>query len=221
MKKKTLKEREVIAAALLATILLVISTSGCVSQTPSPTPHDALLESLVSVDYNQTAARATITIWNVAWNNSTAVNIQFAVQNQTQNATASGNRTFLRLSSIDEAASFVNSTNLTGFTLNASVPASAPGLINFSLLRLYENVTGHLPTIYRMYLKPSEGQNTLNLLAIAQADDVVSLVNVTAVRTGVAPTPTPTPVVSPITTPVAPVTATPSPTPATTTAAAR
>ncbi len=242
--KKTHKEPGIVTAVLLAVFLLITSTSGCVSQTPSPspTPHDTLLEGLVATQYNQTAGKATITTWNVTWSNSTTVNIQFAVQNQTQNATASGNRTFMRFSSIDTATSFVNGSDLTGYALNANVPASAFGLLNFSLGRLYESVTGHPPAQYLMYVKALEGPNSLTILSIAQADDVVSLANVTAVRTNVSPivsplpsvstipAPTPSPSVSPVPTQIttAPVTTTPTVTAApsssvvyTTTAAAR
>ncbi len=227
MKKTTRKERGIIAAALLAVIILATSTSGCVSQTPSPspTPHDSVLEGLISADYVQTTRNATIILWNVTWNNSTTVNTQLALQNLTQSAFVTGNRTFIRFGSVDAAASFVDSANLTGYTLSGSVPTSAPTLVNFSLMHLYQNVTGHPPTTYRTYVRAVEGQNTLTVLAIAQADDVVSLTNVTALRcTSVSPTASPSPSPTPTPTPTPTVSATPTPTLTvanTTTAAAR
>ncbi|MGZ4951610.1 MAG: hypothetical protein ACXV5K_11345 [Halobacteriota archaeon] len=216
MTKTTRKERGIIAAALLAVIILATSTSGCVSPTPSPspTPHDSLLEGLVSADYNQTARNATIILWNVTWNNGTTVNIQFALQNLTQSAFVTGNRTFIRFGSADAAASFMDSTNLTGYTLSGGVPTSAPTLANFSLIQLYQNVTGHSPTTYRTYIRTVEGQNTLAVLAIAQADDVVSLTNVTALRcASVSPTASPLPSASPTPTPTPTPTASATPTP--------
>ncbi len=225
MNRKALKERGTVAGALLVVIVLAISTSGCTSPSPSPSPspsqHDALLEGLVAADYNRTLARATtVTLWNVTWTNNTMVNVQFDAQNQTQGATVNGNRTFIRFNSTDAATSFVNSINLVEYTLNGSVPASAPGLLNFTLGALYENVTGHPPAQYRMYIKTSQGQNTLNLSAVAQADDVVSLVNATARGPGGVTTPSPTPSVSPSTA-VVTVTVTASPSPGTTSVVTR
>ncbi len=226
MLKRTHKEQGIVAASLLAAILLATSMSGCVSQTPSPspTPHDALLEGIISAEYRQTAQSATIVLWNVTWNNSTTANIQFALQNQTQSTCVSGNRTFIRFDSADAAASFVDNANLTGYTLNASVPTSAPSLINFSLARVYENATGRVPTTYRTYIEVLESQNTVTILAIAQADDVVSLTNVTALRANVSPAASPLPSVAPTPTPTPTVSATPTPSPSavnTTTAVAR
>ncbi len=210
--EKTREKRELAIVALLVVVLGIVSTSGCVSPTspspsPTPAPHDPLLEQLVAAEYNQTAQNATITTWQVVWNNSTTVNIQFALQNQTQNIAAYGNRTFLRFESTDAATSFVDGSNLSGYALTANVPISEA-----ALGRLYENVTGHPPSEYKVYAKTSGDQYTLNVQDIAQADDVVTIGNVTTLRTAVgptssplpsvfpAPTPTPTPVVSLITT---------------------
>ncbi len=214
MMKRTRKERGIVTAALLSVFLIVIATSGCVSQpspSPTPTPNDTFLEGLVAAEYNQTAQNATITTWQVVWNNSTTVSIQFASQNQTQNTAVSGNRTFMRFASTDAATAFVNSSNLTGYALTANVPISEA-----ALGRLYENVTGHPPSEYKVYLKTSGDQYTLNVINVAQADDVIELGNVTTQRTGVGPTssplpsllpvPTPTPVVSLIATPLPPTT---------------
>ncbi len=216
MAEKTRKERWAVAAPLLFVILtIIVGISGCVSPaTPSPTPtaaaHDPLLEGLVAAEYNQTAKNATVTTWQVVWNNSTSVNIQFALQNQTQNIAASGNRTFMRFASTDAATAFVNSSNLTGYTLTANVPIS-----EVALGGLYENVTGHPPSEYKVYAKSSGDQYTLNVLDIAQADDIITIGNVTTLRTGATPTSSPLPSLIPVPTPTpaASLVATPTPTP--------
>ncbi|MGZ7161969.1 MAG: hypothetical protein ACXVI8_04885 [Halobacteriota archaeon] len=211
MVKKKRKEHRIVAAALLVVILMIVGASGCVSPTspsPTPTPHDALLEGLVAAEYNQTAQNATITTWQVVWNNSTTVSVQFALKNQTQNIAASGNRTFIRFASTDAATSFVNSSNLTGYSLTANVPISEADLGGS-----YENVTGHPPAEYKVYAKTSGDQYTLNVLEIAQADDVIAIGNVTTLRTGVGPTSSPLPSVlpAPTPTPEASLIATPTP----------
>ncbi len=197
---------------------MAIGTSGCTSPTspsPTPTPHDPLLEGLVAAEYNQTAKNATITTWQVVWNNSTTVSVQFALQNQTQNIAASGNRTFIRFASTDAATSFVNSSNLSGYVLTANVPISEAALGG-----LYENVTGHPPSEYKVYAKTSGDQYKLTVLDIAQADDVVTIGNVTTQRTGVGPTSSPLPSVlaapTPTPTPAVSLIATPTPAPPTT-----
>ncbi len=205
---KLREKRKLTLVALLAVVLGIVSTSGCVfptSSSPSPTPaaHDPLLEQLIAAEYNQTARNATITTWQVVWNNSTSVNIQFVLQNQSQNTAANGNRTFLRFASTDAATSFVDVSNLSGYALTENVPISEA-----SLGKLYENVTGHPPSEYKVYAKTVGDQYALNIQDIGQADDVVTIGNVTTLRTAVgstssplpsvlpAPTPTPTPVAS-------------------------
>ncbi len=206
------KGRRLVVTALLFVILTIVSTSGCVSPpspSPTPMPHDIILEQFVAAEYNQTAQNATITTWQVVWNNSTTVSVQFAWQNQTQGTAESGNRTFIRFASTDAATAFVNSSNLSGYALTANVPTSEAALGG-----LYENVTGHPPTEYKVYAKTAGDQYSLNVLDIAQTDDVVTISNVTTLRTGVTatssplpsalPAPTPTPVVSLIATPLPP-----------------
>ncbi len=213
MTAKIRKEHGLATIALLAVIIALISTSGCVSpqsSSPTPMPHDAILERLVAAEYNQTAQNTTITTWQVVWNNSTAVSIQFAWQNQTQGIAENGNRTFIRFASTDAATTFVNGSNLSGYALTANVPTSEAALGG-----LYENVTGHPPTEYKVYAKTAGDQYNLNVQDIAQADDVVTIGNVTTLRTGVTatpsplptalPVPTPTPVVSLIATPLPPI----------------
>lgn len=220
MTKKTHNERWIGAAALLVVILMAIGASGCTAPTspsPTPTPHDPLLEGLVAAEYNQTAQNATITTWQVVWNNSTTVSVQFALQNQAQNIAASGNRTFVRFASTDAATSFVNSSNLSGYVLTVNVPISEAALGG-----LYESVTGHPPSEYKVYAKTSGDQYKLTVLDIAQADDVVTTGNVTTQRTGVGPTSSPLPSIlpapTPTPTPAVSLIATPTPVPPTTNA---
>ncbi len=214
MTGKMRKDLVLVVAALLGVILTIVGTSGCVSPpspSPTPTPHDAILERLVAAEYNQTARNVTITTWQVVWNNSTTVSIQFAWQNQTQGIAENGSRMFIRFASTDAATAFVNSSNLSGYALTANVPTSEAALGG-----LYENVTGHPPSEYKVYAKTAGDQYNLDVLDIAQADDVVTIGNVTTLRTGVTttssprptplPVPTPTPVVSLIATPLPPAT---------------
>ncbi len=213
MKNIRLNGRWIAPIVLLVVTLIVTGMSGCVSPSepsPTPIPHDALLERLVAAEYNQTAQNATITAWEAVWNNSTTVSVQFALQNETQNIAASGNRTFIHFASTDAATSFINSSNLTNYSLVANVPISEAAFGG-----VYESAAGHPPSEYKVYAKSSGDQYQLNVLDIAQADDVVTIGNVTTLRTAVGSTPSPLPSVlpAPTPTPAASLLATPTPTP--------
>jgi predicted small secreted protein len=170
----------------IVVILFVVASllvSGCVNnttsnisttnQTPSTSAatHDVFLENYLAAFKNGTYSdtRISIKAWELTWINSTSAQLQLATVNKSTNVTYSSNQTFMVFSTAQDATNYLNSANMTAYSLASTVyPAEGA----------YRMATGHAPQIYKQY-QWNEG-NPFNISEykfhqIEQLDNVVRI----------------------------------------------
>ncbi|MFZ0925523.1 MAG: hypothetical protein WCE82_00105 [Halobacteriota archaeon] len=174
---------------LLALILLIViaslSIAGCTtstnnttqapsatsSATNATTQHNALLEKYITAykteQYSNSSQR--ITAWELVWSNSTSAHVVWtAVIRQTNRTeTVTLDRTFIVFPTTQDATNYVDTLNLTAYTLVSTNPQDAA---------VYQNVTGHAPQIYKEYVWTEGSLLNISLYRvhrIEQADNIV------------------------------------------------
>jgi hypothetical protein len=172
--------RKLIVAVMVIAIAC-LSVAGCTSPTSSPSPspsqatstaqaqqntsHNPTLERYLTALEQVERENFTVKAWNVSWNNSTAVAYQETAQNKTTNATVSQKVEVLYFISTDEATSYFNSLNKTGYALVRTVYPSNGA---------YVRATGSAPTLYYAYQRATgEPLRDLTVDRIAQLDNIL------------------------------------------------
>jgi hypothetical protein len=169
--------------------LVLVSISGCTSSTsnptatPSATPsttssaaptgvtqHDAFLEKFITAykaaQYSDPGQH--VQAWQLDWINSTSARIQFTVLNYSENLTLNSDGTITVFPTTQDATSYVNSMNLTAYSLARTEPKSDT----------FQNATGHAPQIYKEYTYTEGSTSNLSQYVahgITQGDNLVYL----------------------------------------------
>jgi hypothetical protein len=172
-------------AALIVLLLVAASLSfaGCITSTTNQTPsatsasttaaHNAFLESYLSaykVQVNGTILQ--LTSWEVTWLNSTSALAQYSLYNVSSKETAAVNETFLLFPTSQDAASYLNSTNLTSYRLN---------IVGCSGGQAYQNVTGHNAQTCKQYLWDEGNPPEVTYHMIIQIDILIRIYTSNAV----------------------------------------
>ena len=144
--------KPITAIAVLFLVLASLLVSGCITnntnQTPSATPstatHDAFLEKYLAAFKNNFTSRGSLNfkVWELTWTNSTSARLQYTYLNTTTNVTWSYDDTLMVFPTSQDATNYLNSMNKTAYSL-ASTKYTSGGA--------YQNVTGHVPEIYKYY----------------------------------------------------------------------
>jgi hypothetical protein len=158
--------------------------AGCTApnaNTTSPSPsataqaaqqHDPLLESYVGSLRLAIGEGATLSSWQVAWENGSAVNVQVQKEDAILNRNLTENQTIVRFKSIDEATNYVDNLNKTGYVATTNLTSIET--------RVYQGITGGAPSVYRDYVR-------IKLVGpaydnIKQINDIVILQTVSLVK---------------------------------------
>jgi hypothetical protein len=151
-----LKSITVLAVLLLVVVSLLVT--GCTTSTTSNTnqtssaatstaTHDAFLENYLAIYKNVSYAdkNTTIKAWEVTWINSTSARLQIVGRNESANFTVSAEAIFIVFPTTQDATNYLNVTNKTGAYYLDSTEYSIGSYFG----RLYQNVTGHAPTVFK------------------------------------------------------------------------
>ncbi len=170
--------RKFIVAIIVITIAC-LSIAGCAAPTttPSPSPatgtaqaqqntsHNPTLERYLTALEQTTRENYTVKAWQVNWINSTAANLQYTAQNKTTNATVDQNVEVTYFTTTDDATSYFNSLNRTGYALVRTVYPSNGA---------YVRATGSVPAVYYAYQRATgELLSGITVDRIAQLDNIV------------------------------------------------
>lgn len=165
------------AIAVLSFLVAALLVSGCINsntnnnnQTPSASTatHDAFLERYLdaykNVSYLDTNRKYTV--WDVAWQNSTSLRLESTDRNMTHNYTWNTVHNIMVFPTIQDATDYLNAMNKTAYSLASTVYEG----------KVYQNVTGHAPTVYRYYRWLDGDVNNISIYRhhwIQQEDNII------------------------------------------------
>ena len=177
---------QIVSAIAIISLIAAVFVAGCTSPTnnKSPTPsgaagqHDAFLERYLTAYQNKSKQDATLDAWEVTWVNNTAANIQFTLGNislnssEGTNANVSTNASIVHFHSVQDASTYVNGLNKTGYDL-ASTSYDASNATDVA--SAYSQAAGHAPTVYKLYEgATNESAPNAQYPTIEQVDDLVA-----------------------------------------------
>ncbi len=169
----------VIVVALLGGVLVAGCTAPSTNTTsPSPSPsaaaqqRDPLLENYVNSLHVALGRGATLSSWQVTWENNSAVNVQVQKEHAVLNRNVTENQTIIRFNSIDDATRYVDNLDKTGYVITTNVTSVET--------KVYQGITGTAPTVYRDYVQLQLIGSTYN--NIKQINDIVVLQSVSLAR---------------------------------------
>ena len=171
------------ARKVVAIVAFVVFTSLCVAGCTSSTnttsvgQHDAFLEKFLTAYQKEEQQNYSFNESGVKWVNSTTANLQFAYGN----GTAGTNMSVIHFKSAQDATSYVNGLNKTGYSLvSTSYNASNASEVSIA----YAQAAGHAPAIYKDYEGATIGTlPNITFNTIEQLDDLVVVYTLTPVFT--------------------------------------
>ncbi len=151
---------------------LASGIAGCASPLNSrssapetATTRDAFLEKYVSAYQQAQQENYTVKWWETEWENSTAVELEYVIQNKTSGNTMLGEDEVMVFPSTDAATSYIDGQS-PGYSLASTV---------FPSDGAYQRATGHAPGTYKEYTKYIQ-QTPLDITSysLTQLDNIVA-----------------------------------------------
>jgi len=182
---------QVVSILAIISLIAAVFVAGCASPTSntSPTPsgaagqHNAFLQKYLTTYQDVSKQNATINVWKVTWVNNSAANLQFALGNTSENssegtnANVSTNASIMHFASVQDATSYVNGLNKTGYDL---VSSSYDASNATDIASAYAQTAGHAPTIDKVYEGgANESVSSAPYRTIEQVDDLVAIYAIT------------------------------------------
>ena len=182
---------QVVSILAIISLIAAVFVAGCTSPTSntSPTPSGAagqraFLEKYLTAYQDVSKQNATVNAWKVTWVNNSVANLRFILGNTGQNssegtnANVSTNASIMHFASAQDATSYVNSLNKTGYDLSSTSYDASNAT---DVASAYAQAVGHAPTIDKVYEGggTNESVSSAQYRTIEQVDDLVAIYTIT------------------------------------------